>query len=40
MDWTDCEFVQPGSEDDSHTSVEKTGWETVVFVIEDEESDG
>ena len=39
MDWKDCEFVQPGSEDDTRVPPERTGWETVVFDVEDEESD-
>jgi hypothetical protein len=37
--WPDCEFIIIEHDDDKKTapSVDKTGWETVIFNVGDEE---
>ncbi|HEV7921872.1 MAG TPA: hypothetical protein VGR02_13870 [Thermoanaerobaculia bacterium] len=38
--WPDCEFIIIEHDDEpakTAPSVEKTGWETVIFVVADEE---
>lgn len=37
-DWPECEFiVADPAEGAALESLDRTGWETVVFVVEDEE---
>ena len=36
MDWIDLDFVLASPECDRPASAERTGWETVVFELEDE----
>ena len=39
--WPDCEFIIIERDDDERTKtappIDKTGWETVIFVMGDEE---
>ncbi|HUP48502.1 MAG TPA: hypothetical protein VNA04_06910 [Thermoanaerobaculia bacterium] len=38
MTWGDCDFILEGPEHEPGRSSELTGWETVVFELEDEET--
>ena len=38
MDWRDLDFILSSPDCERTTPVERTGWETVVFELEDDES--
>ncbi|HEU4521535.1 MAG TPA: hypothetical protein VFT12_06005 [Thermoanaerobaculia bacterium] len=41
MDWSEYEFVLPDQPQERRAATsDLTGWETVVFELEDEERDG
>ena len=41
VNWNDCEFIrdQPPEKRENEVPAELTGWETIVFVVADEEDD-
>lgn len=38
MNWSDYDFILDRSDEQPRVQVELTGWETVVFELDDEES--